>query len=137
MMHAMEEGGGNVQARDNLAVVRMWWTVLESEWRQTFIEREDGEAAEKPIADPRLRAAVGQFEELDAVLEDLMASGEQVVVSFSLRGRIEGREVSSREAWVCRLEEATVTDVLHYPTLPEALASLAPSVPATATVAGD
>jgi len=105
----------------------MWWTVLESEWRQAFLEREGDDAADTAIVDPRLRAAVGQFEELDAVLDDLMAWGDRVVVSFSLRGRIENREVSSREAWVCRLEEATVTEVLHYPTVQEALASYAPA----------
>jgi hypothetical protein len=125
----MAEAPARDQALDNLAVVRTWWTVLESEWRGALAERDGLEGPGFTMVDPHLRAAVAPFERFEASVDDMLAFGEQVVVSLSLRGRIRGCELAAREAWVCVLEEGTVLEVRPYPGVSEALASFAECTP--------
>ncbi len=106
-----------------MAVVRTWWKVLESEWQAALAERADGIPG-FAMVDPRLRSAVAPFDEFDARVDDLLAFGEEVVVSVSLRGRIAGRELASREAWICLLEEGAVLGVRQFPTVRDALAAV-------------
>ncbi len=118
------------QALDNLAVVRTWWTVLESEWRGALAERHGLEVPGFTMVDPNLRAAVAPFEQFEVCVDDMLAFEQQVIVSLSLRGRIGGRELAAREAWVCVLDEGTVLEVRPYTSVPEALASVADPAPA-------
>lgn len=105
------------EARDNLAVVRMWWRVLEGEWRA--VPGNGGGA----IVEPVVRSALEPFDEFDASLEELLACGSVVVAAVRLRGRIGTRRVHSTEAWMCRLHEGTITEVRDYPTVQQALAA--------------
>ncbi len=108
---------------DNLAIVRMWWTVLESEWRQALAER-DSDTPDRAIVDAGVREALAPFEEFDAAIEELLACDDHVVMALELRGRIVGRPVAIREAWRCRLVEGSVVEVRDYPTLEQAVASI-------------
>ncbi len=113
------------EARDNLAVVRMWWTVLESEWLAAL---GNGGGA---IVEPCVRNALEPFDEFDASLEELLACGPVVVAAVRLRGRIGEQSIDATEAWLCRLEEGTITEVRDYPTVQRALlAAAAPTPPA-------
>lgn len=113
---------GREEARDNLAVVRMWWTVLESEWRAAL------GAGGGAIVEPCVRSALEPFDEFDASLEELLACGAVVVAAVRLRGRIGERRIDTAEAWLCRLNEGAITEVRDYPTVQQALlaASAAP-----------
>jgi hypothetical protein len=123
-----ELGFGTVvrdQASDNMAVVRTWWTVLESEWRAALAEPATPDARGPALVDPSLRAAIAPFEQFDATIDDLFAFGERVVIAISLRGRIAGRDTAAREAWVCLLDEGAVLEVRQYRSVQEALLTLA------------
>jgi ketosteroid isomerase-like protein len=112
-------------AVDNLAVVRMWWTVLESEWRTALSQAAANGRRCDGIVEPCIRTALEPFESFEARVEDLLAWGDRVVVSLRLRGRVAGASVAMSEAWVCRLVEGRVADVRDYTTLQDALASVA------------
>ena len=108
---------GRDEARDNLAVVRMWWTVLESECRAALGEEQGA------IVEPRVRSAIESFDDFEASLEDLLARDDVVIAAVRLRGRIGARSVEAGEAWLCRLHEGTITEVRDYPTVQRALAA--------------
>jgi len=108
--HALE------QAQDNLAVVRMWWTVLEGEWRAAMSR------APGALVEPRVRRALEPFDDFQATVEELLARGDNVVASVRLRGRIGRCDVEDSEAWLCRLRDGAVTEVRDFPTLQQALA---------------
>jgi len=94
-----------------------------------------GQDHPQAIVDPRLRAAFADFEEFDAAIDDLLAAGDRVIASISLHGRLRGGDVAIREAWVCRLAEGAVIDVLCYRTLQAAVATIAPRTAAEAGIA--
>jgi ketosteroid isomerase-like protein len=130
-----QEDPARDRALNNLAIVRTWWTVLEREWQAALAEPPADGSPGFAMIDPSLRAAVAPFDDFAASADDLLAFGEQVVISVSLRGRIAGREMASHEGWVCLLDEGTVLDVRQYTSVQDALAAVAAAAPETPIIA--
>jgi hypothetical protein len=121
--HALAQSrASSDSASDNLAVVRMWWTVLEGEWRAALAERDGGVAC--AVIEPRVRDSLSGFDDFEASIDDLMAWGDRVVASLELRGRIGPHSAAMREAWVCRLHEGAVVEVRAYDSLEAAAAAV-------------
>jgi len=114
---------GRQRERDNLAVVRMWWMLLESEWRTVLGADRPAGALGPGIVTPCVRDALAEFEEFDAETDDFVAAGDCVAISLEMHGRIRGsgERVDMAETWVCRVAEGAVIEVRDYRTLDQAL----------------
>jgi ketosteroid isomerase-like protein len=119
---------------DNLAVVRMWWTVLESEWRTVLAEGSCDGVRGNGIVTPSIREALAAFMEFEACAQEFLTVGDWVVIALELHGRTRGCDtrLSMQEAWLCRVVEGAVVEVRDYSTVAEALRAAAAAVPAPA-----